>query len=651
MKEKSPKKLIIDLVPRVHTRFVLVLLSVLLQLTLATGTEVSSTVASSLQTVPLNAVDKPPAWAIWERQVLDQLYPAALEFANKYTRADGTLIWRDVFPGMDGSDDGYESFYNFPLYYVLGGHESMRSLSEKLWDGVTRQFTDYGQIHNEFDAYYDWMHHGESYVYFYFFGLANPTDSKHHRRALRFAGLYLNEDPSAPNYDSSLRLIRSPINGSRGPHFVNTAEDWVTLRPIYAQYPLPYEDIPHVTSSEDWNDDARFPHILNAINQRMMRGDVPLNLISTSLITNAYMYTGNPKYRSWVLEYVQAWIDRTRRNNGVLPDNVGLSGEIGEYMDGRWWGGYYGWKWPHGLHIHLESTIIAASNAYLLSGDARYLELPRSVIDTVAEHAKHENGNVLVPHRHGKAGWYDYRPIPSKYLAQLWFVSREEEDWERLTRFADTEKLKQFRYRKGKDSEHSFPWLMYVRGDNEDYPLRILQACYRETLSRLERMRKDATTPAEQSVHHWQPLNPLVLEGLVQLTLGAPNHIYHGGLLHTSVRYFNPAARRPGLPPQVAVLVERLTPEGIRLHLVNLHLSETRRVILQAGMFGEHEFTQVRQIVHGPYQFRKIDARRFQVELAPGAVGRLEIDMRRFVHPPTYALPWHSDEFPAESAE
>jgi hypothetical protein len=146
----------------------------------------------------------------------------ALEFVRKYTREDGTLIWRDKWPGMDGSDDAYESFYNFPLYYALGGPEEIHALSRRLWDAVTRQFTRYGLVQNEFDGYYDWMHHGEGYTYFYFFGLADPTVTKYRDRAVRFAGLYLGEDPSAPNYDAAHKLIRSPITGSRGPRFVNT---------------------------------------------------------------------------------------------------------------------------------------------------------------------------------------------------------------------------------------------------------------------------------------------------------------------------------------------------------------------------------------------------------------------------------------------
>ncbi len=599
---------------------------------------------SPLAAVPITTPDAPPEWAVWERHVLDRLHPAACEFFEKYTRPDGTLIWRDEWPGMDGSDDGYESFYNFALYYALGGPEDLRPLAERLWDAVTRQFTRYGQVYREFDAHYDWMHHGESYTSFYFFGLADPASAKHRRRAIRFADLYLGGESDASNYDPRLKLIRSPITGSRGPHFRNTAEDWVTHRPILAHYPLPFEDIPHVESSEAWNDDALFPYILEAMNERMMRGDVPLNLTSTSLMANAYMYTGDQKYRRWVVDYVNAWRRRVRQNGGILPDNVGLSGKIGEHMDGKWWGGYYGWRWPHGLFNQLESTVIGAGNACLVSGDLEYLDLPRSVVDLVAGEARRENGRVLVPHRHGDDGWYDYRPIQSKYLVQLWFLSRAEEDWRRLENLADTRPWKRLRYEKGKgDSEHAGPWLMYVHGQNDKYPLTILKGAYAETLARLEQIREDHTTPEEQDVHHWQRLNPVVLEGLVQLTLGAPNHIYHGGLLHASVRYFDPEQRRPGLSPDVAALVERLTPEGIRLSLVNLNPSEPRSVILQAGMFGEHEFVRARQVVHYPYQFHTIGARRFRVDLVPGAAGRLEIDMKRFVHQPTYAFPWDGE--------
>ena len=135
------------------------------------------------------------------------------------------------------------------------------------------------------------------------------------------------------------------------------------------------------------------------MNERMMRGDVPLNLTSTSMIANAFMYTAEEKYRRWIQEYVQAWIERVEANGGILPDNVGLSGKIGEHMDGKWWGDYYGLECPHGLFNQLEPTVIGATNAYLVTGDPSFLELPRSVLDLAPNpslcHARRKEERLL----------------------------------------------------------------------------------------------------------------------------------------------------------------------------------------------------------------------------------------------------------------
>lgn len=606
--------------------------------TAAEATRTEPTKIEGLKTIELAEPTRTPQWARWQRRLLRRLYPAAVEFVEKYTRPDGTLIWRDRWPGMDGSDDGYESFYNFPLYYALGGPQQIHGLSRRLWDAVTRQFTEYGQVYQEFDGYYDWMHHGESYTYFYFFGLADPTVRKTRRRALRFAGLYMNEDPRAPNYDPLRKLIRSPITGSRGPRFVNTAEDWQTHRAVLADYPLPYDDIPNVTEGSAWIDDEKFPFILEAMNRRMMRADVPLNLTATSLIANAYMYTGDAKYQRWVQQYVEAWIERTRRNGGVLPDNVGPSGKIGETIDGKWWGGYYGWKWPHGLFNQVEATLIGAANAYLLSGDPKYLELPRSVLQLVRSKARVEGGRVLVPHRHGDSGWYDFRPISPQHLVYLWYISQDQRDRRLMEALTDVSQFRRLQYEKHKgDWEHAGPWLGFIEGTNPDYPVQILKATYAETLRRLQQIRSDRSTPPDQDVHHWQQRNPVVLEGLVQTMLGGPNHVYHGGLLHARLFYFDPAGKRPGLPPGVAALVEGITPDGVRLRLVNLDADKPSVVIVRAGAFGEHQFTTV---VYGGRTV-PVQGGLLRVRLQPGAGGLLQIGMKRFARRPSYRLPWH----------
>ena len=144
-----------------------------------------------------------------------------------------------------------------------------------------------------------------------------------------------------------------------------------------ARYGLPHYDIPGITQIEDLKDPALARRMGEAMEQRMSRGDVVGNLAVTSLVTNAYLLTGEEKYRDWVLEYTDAWIERARQNNGLLPDNIGLSGQVGEYIDGNWYGGLYGWTWPHGFYNVQMAAQVAASNAYLLTQDAGYLDLPR----------------------------------------------------------------------------------------------------------------------------------------------------------------------------------------------------------------------------------------------------------------------------------
>lgn len=284
---------------------------------------------------------EPPAWARAQGRLMETLNGAAVEFVARYARPDGTLVWRDRWPGMDGSDDPYEGFHGLALLYALGGDDGLLPLARTMWDAITWQWTEYGQVHREFDGYYDWMHHGEGYLYLYFLALADPSGLKERQRALRFAHFYTGDDPAAPNYDPLRRLMRSPINGSRGPRFTMTAEDWSTHRAVLDGYPPPFEDLPGVDGPTcPWTDDAVFAAILERMNARMARGDVPLNLTATSLVAHAYLYTGEERYQRWIADYLDAWRERTARNGGITPDNVGPSDAIGEYNDGKWWGDY-----------------------------------------------------------------------------------------------------------------------------------------------------------------------------------------------------------------------------------------------------------------------------------------------------------------------
>lgn len=595
-----------------------------------------------------------PDWALRQRHLIDVMNEAAPLYQKRYTRADGSFVWREEWPGMDGSDDGYESYHNWPLFYALGGSADLHERSRFLWDAVTRQFSRYGQVWREFDAYYDWMHHGESSIYFYYFGLADPERQPDRARALRFANLYTGDDEELarlgnPNWDADKKMIRSPINGSRGPRFENSWADWETHRWVLSAYPAPFDDldIPVEMKSwrggeevpmANWEDDATYTRILEALNERQMRCDVPLNLTSTSLMTHAFMLSGDERYRRWVLDYVEAWADRIAANNGICPDNIGPSGEIGETLNGNWWGGYYGWRWPHGFMTIIEPLTIAAMNAVLLSGDMGYLDIPRGQIEKIVSLGREEDGRLLVPYRHTDEGWTSWRPLEPKHASQIWYMSQDPRDRARIDELPET-RTDWLEVRPGRakgDDLHFGPWYCYLDGRNPTYPRRILEEQYAEVLRRMETIRNDDGNPEEWDVHHWQNVNPVHTEALVQLTCGGPQIIYHGGLLHTRLRYFDASGRRPGLPEDISALVSALDAESVDVELVNTNPAHDRELIVQAGAFGEHHFKSVQ--VDGEEEY-DVDDRRLSVSLPAGRSLRLHLKMRRYAHAPGYEQP------------
>ena len=173
-----------------------------------------------------------------------------------------------------------------------------------------------------------------------------------------------------------------------------------------------------------------------------------------------------------------------------------------------------------------------------------------------------------------------------------------------------------------------------------------------------EHMRLD-TRDEEQVVaeSRWPP-NPLLIKGLVQVSMGSPPPVYNGGLLRAEVRYFDEEQRRPGLPADVAALVDEIAAERVGIQLVNLSGSATRKVVVQAGAFAEHHFGQVsfreesREGLerHAGLWLREerawedrqvmVDGRHFVVELPPSTSMSLSCGLRRFTHDPSCLLPW-----------
>lgn len=628
----------------------------------------------------------PPAWAVKQRQAMRAMEAAAPLFLSKYVHRGGTLRRHGKL------DDDYEAFTSWPLLYMLGGDDGLLDWSLQCWNGITRQWTyqHSQQVHREFVRHYDMLHLSEGYVGFQNFGLADPAIPENADRAARFAGFYTGDEPEAPNYDRELKLLRSPFTGSGGPCFHNGA-DYVLIYGHASLYPV-VEDL-----EEGWEkDEARHAAIQRLYDEVVCRGDVPMNLAVCGLVTHAHLLTGEERFKEWVLEYVDAWIERTAQNGGVIPDNVGLSGKIGEYRQGQWWGGFFGWSGRYSVWMIFHALRTAVESAYLLSRDPRYLAFYRSQVDVLLDQGIVRDGNLLVPYKVGPEGWFDFRPMDPYVVKHLWHLSMADEDRERMERLRANSKWGPHAYAYAESPhppapgseewrpDEPFDWThvhddlsgnrfveneaahwSWLAGDNPQWPEAVLDATIRLVQRSAERL------SGEEYEHEWRSQtvtsqNPVVMFGLGQMTMGAPFQCFNGGLLTARVRYFDPERRRPGFPPDVAALVETLEAERTVLQLVNTHSLEPRRVIVQAGAYREHAFAEVRwdggggvwgssgdgsgadaasgQGADGCATRRaSVNGPHLEVELAPGAGARLELGTRCYVDEPTYAFPWDEE--------
>ncbi|HEX6642022.1 MAG TPA: hypothetical protein VF215_12965, partial [Thermoanaerobaculia bacterium] len=192
-------------------------------------------------TPPTMTVDTPmpaPAWAKLQRQLLAENVPACREFYQKYYDDRGYIQCFLRWGANDGPDDAFENFNRWPELHALGADDEILQMYLKAWEGMTRQYSEAktretpagreGMYVKDFSAQSDWMHHGEGLQLFNRMALSAPSLPAYRDRARRFAAFYMGTDPDAPNYDPEKKLIRSMINGSRGPLLRKaTALDWV----------------------------------------------------------------------------------------------------------------------------------------------------------------------------------------------------------------------------------------------------------------------------------------------------------------------------------------------------------------------------------------------------------------------------------------
>ena len=474
----------------------------------------------------------PPRWAILERQLLAANVPAAREFFQKYFDDRGQLQAFVRWGANDGPDDAFENFNRWPELHALGASDDVLRIYSRAHDGLLRQYTAAkttevpiareGMYFKEFIAQSDWMHHGEGLQLFNRMGLSVPQDAKYQERARRFAGLYMGEDRDAPNYDPSHKIIRSMQNGSRGPMLRKaTSLDWVGDPFDVKQF-----DALHGESSFD-EFLAHYAEYTDVV------GDHFLNLAATTLATNAFLVTGDAKYKRWVVEYVDAWLERMRQNGGIIPSHVDLEGRVGG-TDGTWWGGAYGWGFSPVNPVtgrredrnRISWALAGFANALLLTGDQKYVDAWRAMIAAVNSHAREDGGRKQYPSMYGADGWYGWRDTPWNVGAvDVWYWSQRTDD------VVPSEPASAMPTGSGAyASLGTASWMAFLDGRATEYPERALQWDLDLIDKRLTAMRKDATPPARRLADNMLDYNPVAVESLVQLMWGGLMPGRNGGL-------------------------------------------------------------------------------------------------------------------------
>jgi len=341
-------------------------------------------------------------------------------------------------------------------------------------------------------------------------------------------------------------------------------------------------------------------------------------------------------------------------------------------MNGKWYGGYYGWTWPHGFATMGDPLTIACENEVLLTGDPGKMDMIRSQMDIMESNSVEIDSTLHFPQKYAepgavkeyyvhnerflinkdektenpeysrlmeKDGWFEFQPLSPVCPAHLWFVSRKENDLDFLRKIRDKRinDHENFnpgysKYQGGNDAM----WINYLDGKLENYPERAMEYGIKQVCERLAFIYSDDEPRENYSDAYLQFRNPVIVEGLVQLTMGGPMPLYNGGLLNVSVCYYDIENERIGLPDDVAALVSAIDEDGIELTLINLSPVIWKQMLIQAGAYGEHSFTGA-VTEDGDIE---IEDSIFKVILEPISRIKMRLLMDRYKNKPAYRNPF-----------
>ena len=499
--------------------------------------------------IPSLRIDRPveaaPRWASLQREYL-ALANTAPEVIADYLTPEGEILWPDSVKDFQtfaygNVDNAFEGFTSFPLLYLLGGDDRILAYAQRQYDVLTAQFStkrkknlgippDIAEkmgrdtmLVDEWFADLDWMHVGEAAMFLYNLVLANPGHKKNRERVLKFTEYTIGENPAGfeRNYDPVHKVFKSGYFGTNGP----AREKF--RQPIYHShwmdyYGLAFYDVPGVVTYLDLVDKDNAERYGKAYGERLENCDTVVNLMATSLAVNAYMYTGEARYRDFALEYIGAWRKRYEGRE-IMPDNAGPHGSVGETLGGRFYGSHYGWTHPHGYYFVEDALIIAGENERLLTGARGTLKWARELYDYLVDrYGIIHDGKLLFPHNRADEdsiieyygnentpmtrpdratdhpglvrykqtdGWFSYGSVNAAHLGHIYAGEFDPADAALIEKLIPPESRERVNAAsvspKYKGGQHA-AFVRYLEGNYPEYPEEIMEHSIRQFEKQIE---------------------------------------------------------------------------------------------------------------------------------------------------------------------
>jgi hypothetical protein len=270
-------------------------------------------------------------------------------------------------------------------------------------------------------------------------------------------------------------------------------------------------------------------------------------------------------------------------------------------------------------------AILGFMNAYMVTGNDRFLDVWRKQNARINAAAKSENGQISTPTMFGADGWYGYKRGAYRLNAgEIWYLSMRAED---------------------KAQVAELPWVKFLGGHAPGWSEQALLDDMARVQKRLEAVRADTSTRETRLADNAIDKNPVSVSALLHQTMGAihvarppwsplsPNQ--GGSPLYARLRHFDADAGTAGLPPDIAVLVEQLSDTSTTATIVNLSPIRQRRMVIRGGGYGEHRIEAVRI---GDTRIH-VGQRDLPIRIAPGAGATITLEMARHTLKPTLDWP------------